>query len=258
MGRGQGRRCSRMRSVRFEADVVRGEVPLELEIVVDDLLEDVFLHRVGRIIEAAPADWYSSTVVVLPVLAVATVIACDLRNTGLGADRSCQHRVSMSRPKAAHRVGWLQAKSAFGQRLSKSVQLSPLWVLTRQAGGHWFEPSTAHLDKAPLRRGFSMHEHRVAGYLGTSVSTMSAHPRRRTRSTAFMGAHPPTRAGNRLRAIHRSQGLDGLTVVSSASSLATRQRGTDAVVTDRDRCCGERDALACEGRGESADRRAAR
>src|SRR5829696_5028468 len=24
----------------------------------------------------------------------------------------------------------------------------------RQAGGHWFEPSTAHLTKAPLRRGF--------------------------------------------------------------------------------------------------------
>jgi hypothetical protein len=24
----------------------------------------------------------------------------------------------------------------------------------RQAGGHWFEPSTAHLLKAPLRRGF--------------------------------------------------------------------------------------------------------
>ena len=26
----------------------------------------------------------------------------------------------------------------------------------RQAGGHWFEPSTAHLTKAPLRRGFSL------------------------------------------------------------------------------------------------------
>src|SRR6187455_756753 len=25
----------------------------------------------------------------------------------------------------------------------------------RQAGGHWFEPSTAHLVKAPHRRGFS-------------------------------------------------------------------------------------------------------
>ena len=24
----------------------------------------------------------------------------------------------------------------------------------RQAGGHWFEPSTAHYLKAPLRRGF--------------------------------------------------------------------------------------------------------
>ena len=23
-----------------------------------------------------------------------------------------------------------------------------------QAGGHWFEPGTAHLEKPPLRRGF--------------------------------------------------------------------------------------------------------
>ena len=40
----------------MKRDVVRGEVALELQIVVDDLLEDVFLHWVSRIIEAAPAD----------------------------------------------------------------------------------------------------------------------------------------------------------------------------------------------------------
>jgi hypothetical protein len=34
-----------MRGVRFEADVVRCEVALELQIVIDDLLENVFLHR---------------------------------------------------------------------------------------------------------------------------------------------------------------------------------------------------------------------
>ena len=34
-----------MRGVRFEADVVSGEVSLELKIVIDDLLENVFLHR---------------------------------------------------------------------------------------------------------------------------------------------------------------------------------------------------------------------
>ena len=28
----------------------------------------------------------------------------------------------------------------------------------RQAGGHWFEPSTAHLTKAPLMRGFSSRQ----------------------------------------------------------------------------------------------------
>jgi hypothetical protein len=44
-----------MRSVRFEADVVRGEVALELQIVVDDLLEDVFLHRLSAPFDAAPA-----------------------------------------------------------------------------------------------------------------------------------------------------------------------------------------------------------
>jgi hypothetical protein len=30
--------------VRLEPHIVRGEVPLELQVVVDDLLEDVFFH----------------------------------------------------------------------------------------------------------------------------------------------------------------------------------------------------------------------
>ena len=38
-----------MRRVRVEADIVRGEVPVELQVVVDDLLEDVLLHRLSRI-----------------------------------------------------------------------------------------------------------------------------------------------------------------------------------------------------------------
>jgi hypothetical protein len=39
-------------------------------------------------------------------------------------------------------------------RVSKRVASRLTGWLTRQAGGHWFEPSTAHLTKAPLRRGF--------------------------------------------------------------------------------------------------------
>ena len=44
-----------MRRVRFEADVVRGEVPLELQVVVDDLLEDVFFIGLAAS-RTAPAD----------------------------------------------------------------------------------------------------------------------------------------------------------------------------------------------------------
>jgi hypothetical protein len=36
--------------------------------------------------------------------------------------------------------------------LSRHVASRPAGWLTRQAGGHWFEPSTAHLSKAPLGR----------------------------------------------------------------------------------------------------------
>ena len=49
----------------------------------------------------------------------------------------------------------------------------------RQAGGHWFEPSTAHLTKAPLRRGFFVpgsdvraacgYENAVCGYSGFNI-----------------------------------------------------------------------------------------
>ena len=44
--------------VWFEADVVRGEVALELQIVVGDLLEDVFLHRLNGTIRRGPAFSY--------------------------------------------------------------------------------------------------------------------------------------------------------------------------------------------------------
>ena len=40
--------------IRFEAHVVRGEVPLELQVVVNDLLEDVFLHRQHRQLTGGP------------------------------------------------------------------------------------------------------------------------------------------------------------------------------------------------------------
>jgi hypothetical protein len=59
-----------MRSVRFEADIVRGEVPLELQVVVDDLLEDVFFHRLNQIIQGSSSSLItSSTVVVSPLRA---------------------------------------------------------------------------------------------------------------------------------------------------------------------------------------------
>jgi hypothetical protein len=40
-------------------------------------------------------------------------------------------------------------------RLAAAIdRLAPANSMARQAGGHWFEPSTAHLHEAPLRRGF--------------------------------------------------------------------------------------------------------
>jgi hypothetical protein len=44
----------------------------------------------------------------------------------------------------------LSCNQAPFHRMSILVESSPPHWQARQAGGHWFEPSTAHLTKAPL------------------------------------------------------------------------------------------------------------
>ena len=46
----------------------------------------------------------------------------------------------------------------------------------RQAGGHWFEPSTAHLTKAPLQRGFLVPEGCARRSVMRGVATKWQHP----------------------------------------------------------------------------------
>jgi hypothetical protein len=48
----------------------------------------------------------------------------------------------------------LSCNQAAFHRMSILVESSPTHWQARQAGGHWFEPSTAHLDESPASAGF--------------------------------------------------------------------------------------------------------
>jgi hypothetical protein len=94
----------------------------------------------------------------------------------------------------------------------------------RQAGGHWFEPSTAHLTKAPLRRGFrfpvSRRGRAPVGQMATDWQQSNLHGVRwRSRPTiaSVLAERVPTSGAacrpraDRLRRAHWAQcGLDVL------------------------------------------------
>ena len=100
----------------------------------------------------------------------------------LGALPRCQEPPLGSQPTTRGRGSWTTADSDLrryrryrirdkGGRSVPSARPNPLKQdasghyrtvpPTRQAGGHWFEPSTAHLTKALLTRGFSSRLHPV-------------------------------------------------------------------------------------------------
>jgi hypothetical protein len=79
---------------------------------------------------------------------------------GLAATRSPvrqergQAGVKHLRKMAAHVENSQASKGALESLLTSVGNRPKPTEPFRQAGGHWFEPSTAHVPKAPLRRGF--------------------------------------------------------------------------------------------------------
>jgi hypothetical protein len=81
-------------------------------------------------------------------LCAAATRSGGLRTMRPRSDRGamCQHRVSTICRSTANGGQLRKAKNVLKCRLSKRVALRLACWLTRQARGHWFEPSTAHLN----------------------------------------------------------------------------------------------------------------
>jgi hypothetical protein len=74
-----------------------------------------------------------------------------------------QRCVSKTSPNMATPVARRTNKRPTSPHPSKPVRPRLSGLTTRQAGGHWFEPSTAHLAKAPLERGFCFRAQKRRG-----------------------------------------------------------------------------------------------
>ena len=122
-------------------------------------------------------------------------------------------------------------------------------ALSRQAGGHWFEPSTAHLTKAPLIRGFRFLSGRPAGADRNRCDVRSAHngariPLRRRRRQPSRTRNTPS-AFRRLTWNHRHRKEGRAT--SDRKGIAVLRHSTDGGKADvhrRWRRCADHHHLA--------------
>jgi hypothetical protein len=90
----------------------------------------------------------------LPLMRTVPLTTRRQRSNSVWTNPLCQHRVSDARPNQATRVHRPTGEAAYNANRFVLGHLGRSLKPARQAGGHWFEPSTAHREK-PWKQAFS-------------------------------------------------------------------------------------------------------